>query len=71
MIGSVQNNGLQELIGIVITVRNEVTKVMFLQACLSTGGVSALGGCLLQGGVCSWGCLLWGGVCSQGVPALH
>ena len=39
---------------------------------ISWGGVSAPGGCLLLGGVCSWGvstpggCLLWGGVCSGG-----
>ena len=42
-------------------------------------GVSALGGCLLLGGVCSWGVsapgggLLWGVVCSGGVwyPSMH
>ena len=32
----------------------------------SQGVVSALGGCLLLGGVCSGGCLLQGGVCSKG-----
>ena len=41
----------------------------YLPACTAQGGawsqgVSALGGCLLQGE-----CLLWGGVCSRGVPA--
>ena len=34
------------------------------------GGVSALGGCLLWGVVCSWGCLLPGYVClGGGIPA--
>ena len=35
----------------------------------ASGEVSALGGCLLPGGVCFWGCLL-GGVCSRGLSAL-
>ena len=62
----------------VVTVRNEVAKVMFLQACVSPQGGCLLGGggCLLGGG---GGCLLLGGVCSQGgghllgggVSALH
>ena len=50
---------------------------LLLRGCLLLGacsrgcllwGVSALGGCLLPGDVCSQGCLLWG-VCSQGVSA--
>ena len=44
----------------IITVRNEVAKVMFSQACVCPrgGGVSAPGGCLVWGGVWSRGCLL-------------
>ena len=42
-----------------ITVRNEVAKVMFSQAC-----VCPQGGACFRGGACSWG-----GVWSQGVPA--
>ena len=51
-----------------ITVRNQVAKVMFLLAsvCPQYGGVSAPGGvCLLPGGVCSWGMSAPGG----GIPA--
>ena len=47
-----------------ITVRNEVAKVMFLQAC-----VCPQGGCLLRGGA-PRGCLLQGDVCSRGVSTL-
>ena len=65
------------------TVRNEVAKVMFSQACVCPpGGVPGPGRCLVPGAVCSWGGLLpgvpgprgsapggaWsGGVCSGGV----
>ena len=57
----------------IITVRNEVAKVMFLQVCVCpqggllqggawSWGVSALGGGLLPGGAWSWG-----DVCSRGI----
>ena len=46
----------------IITVRNEVAKVMFLQACVCPqgGGVCSQGGCLL------WGVSAPGDVCSRG-----
>ena len=55
----------------VITVRNEVAKVMFSQACVCPQGGSDLvpgrgGGFLFQGGVCSAGGVCSGGVCSAG-----
>ena len=46
----------------VVTVRNEVAKVMFLQASVCPqGGCLVPGGCLLRGSVCSWGVSTWGG----------
>ena len=69
------------LLILVITVRNEVAKVMFLHACVCPQGRgSAPEGCLLEGGawswgwgVCSRGCLVPGGVCSWGgwYPSMH
>ena len=53
----------------VVTVRNEVAKVMFLQACVCPqgGGVCSGGVSAPRGGVCSRGV----GICSGGVSALH
>ena len=56
---------------LIITVRNEVAKVMFLQVCVCPQGVSAPRGCLVPGGlvqgrrVClvPGGCLIGGGAC--------
>ena len=50
---------------LIFTIRNEVAKVVFLQECVCpqrgtwSRGVSAPGGCLLQGGVCSGGAWSW------------
>ena len=61
---------------LIFTVRNEVAKVVFLQVCVCpqratwSRGVSAPGGCLLPGGVCSGGCLVLGGAWSWQVPGL-
>ena len=56
----------------IITIRNKVAKVMFLQVCVCPqGGIwsgpsGGVWGCLLLGGgVCSWG-MSAPGVCSQG-----
>ena len=58
----------------IITVRNEVAKVMFLQVCVCSqeGGVPGPGECMVQGGSWSWGVGIpactetAGGVWSQG-----
>ena len=64
----------------VITVRNEVVKVMFLQVCVCPQGGCGIPACLacgipaclaagLQGGLLpGWWCLLWRGAWSGGVP---
>ena len=52
----------------IVTVRNEVAKVMFLQACVCPQGEVCSGGCLLPGGLLL-GVSVPGGVCSQGVSA--
>ena len=61
----------------IFTVRNEVTKVMFLHmyVILFTGGVAipaciagGIPACLAAGVPAPRGCMLWGGACSRGVP---
>ena len=58
----------------IITVRNEVAKVMFLQACVcprggwGVGGAWSQGGCLVPGRSALGGCLVSGGTWFQGVP---
>ena len=55
---------------LIITVRNEVAKVMFLQVCVCPQWVSAPRGCLVPGGPGPGeegvpgpgGCLIWGGL---------
>ena len=59
-----------ELLRCLVTVRNEVAKVMFLQACVCPQGGACSGGSAPGGCVCSGECLLPGGVCSQGLSAI-
>ena len=60
----------------IITVRNEVAKVMFLQACVcprggwGVGGAWSQGGCLVPGRSALGGCLVSGGTWFQGCLVL-
>ena len=56
---------------LIITVRNEVAKVMFSQACVCRrggGGVSGPGGCVVPGRSAPGGVCSKGGAWSQGGP---